>query len=152
VRTRLADEAKSFGIEIQDVRIKRVDFVANITESIYSRMRSERQQVANQLRATGSAEAEKIKADADRQQQVIVAEAYRDAQKVKGDGDAKASAIFSEAFGKDPQFARFYRSLDAYRQSFRGKGDIVVIDPSGSDFFKALRGADSPPAPPAARK
>jgi membrane protease subunit HflC len=151
VRNRLTDDAKSFGIEVLDVRIKRVDFVGNITESIYSRMASERKQVANQLRATGGAEGEKIRADADRQREVIVAEAYRDAQKIKGEGDAKASAIFAEAFGKDPQFARFYRSLDAYRQSFRGKGDIVVIDPSGSDFFKALRGADSP-APPAARK
>jgi len=152
VRTRLADEAKSFGIEIQDVRIKRVDFVANITESIYSRMRSERQQVANQLRATGSAEAEKIKADADRQQQVIVAEAYRDAQKVKGDGDAKASQIFAEAFGRDPQFAEFYRSLEAYRATFRSRSDVMVVDPS-SEFFKAMRGTPAPaPAAPAGKK
>ena len=105
VRKRLADEAKSFGIEILDVRIKRVDFVGNITESIYSRMAAERKQVANQLRATGGAEGEKIRADADRQREVIVAEAYRDAQKVKGEGDARASAIFAEAFGRDPQFA-----------------------------------------------
>ena len=139
VRNRLVDDAKSFGIEILDVRIKRVDFVAGITESIYSRMRSERQQVANQLRATGAAEGEKIRADADRQREVIVAEAYREAQKVKGDGDAKASALFAEAFGKDPQFAQFYRSLEAYRASFRSKSDIMVVDPS-SDFFKAMRG------------
>lgn len=140
VRTRLGDEAKSFGIEILDVRIKRVDFVANITESIYSRMASERKQVANQLRATGGAEGEKVRADADRQREVIVAEAYRDAQKVKGEGDAKASAIFAESFGRDAQFAQFYRSLEAYRASFRNKSDVMVVDP-GSDFFKAMRGS-----------
>jgi len=149
VRMRLADEAKSFGIEILDVRIKRVDFVANITESIYSRMRSERQQVANQLRATGGAEGEKIRADADRQREVILAEAYRDAQKVKGEGDARASQIFAEAFGRDPQFAQFYRSLDAYRSAFRSKSDLMVVDPT-SDFFKALRGPQFSGAPAAA--
>ena len=139
VRGRLGDDAKSFGIEILDVRIKRVDFVANITDSIYSRMASERKQVANQLRATGGAEGEKVRADADRQREVIVAEAYRDAQKVKGEGDAKASAIFAESFGRDPQFAKFYRSLEAYRTSFRNKSDVMIVDPS-SDFFQAMRG------------
>ena len=152
VRARLADEAKSFGIEIQDVRIKRVDFVANITESIYSRMRSERQQVANQLRATGNAEGEKIRADADRQREVILAEAYRDAQKVKGEGDAKASQIFADAFGRDPQFAEFYRSLEAYRATFRSRSDVMIVDPS-SEFFRAMRGAPAPsPAPAAGKK
>ena len=145
VRARLADEAKSFGIEILDVRIKRVDFVANITESIYSRMASERKQVANQLRATGGAEGEKVRADADRQREVIVAEAYRDAQKVKGEGDAKASALFADAFGRDPQFAQFYRSLEAYRASFRSKSDVMVVDPN-SEFFKAMRGSAAPAA------
>jgi membrane protease subunit HflC len=144
VRSRLDDDAKAFGIEVLDVRIKRVDFVANITESIYSRMRSERQQVANQLRSTGGAEGEKIRADADRQRQVIIAEAYREAQKVKGEGDARASAIFAEAFGRDPQFAQFYRSLEAYRASFRNKTDVMVVDPS-SDFFKAMRGSGAAP-------
>ena len=119
--------------------MKRVDFVGNINSSIYSRMESERKHVANQLRATGAAEGEKIRADADRQREVIVAEAYRDAQKVNGDGDAKASAIFADAFGKDPQFAQFYRSLEAYRASFRSKSDLMIVDPS-SDFFKAMRG------------
>jgi membrane protease subunit HflC len=148
VRGRLTDEAKSFGIEILDVRIKRVDFVANITDSIYSRMASERKQVANQLRATGGAEGEKIRADADRQREVIVAEAYRDAQKIKGEGDAKASALFAEAFGRDPQFAKFYRSLEAYRASFRNKSDMMVVDPN-SDFFQSMRsGAASPAAAP----
>ncbi len=149
VRARLEDDAKAFGIEVLDVRIKRVDFVANITESIYSRMRSERQQVANQLRSTGTAEGEKIRADADRQRQIIVAEAYRDAQKIKGEGDARSSATFAEAFGRDPQFAQFYRSLEAYRASFRSKTDVMVLDES-NEFFKAMRGGA--PAAPAAKK
>lgn len=140
VRERLAEDAKSFGIEIVDVRIKRVDFVADITDAVYRRMQSERQQVANELRSTGSAEAEKIRADADRQRQVIIAEAYRDAQKVKGEGDAKASALYADAFGRDPQFAQFYRSLEAYRASFRNKNDVMVLD-QGSDFFRAMRGS-----------
>lgn len=140
VRTRLADEAASFGIQIVDVRIKRVDFAANITDSVYRRMESERKRVANELRSTGGADAEKIRADADRQREVIVAEAYRDAQKVKGEGDAKASALYADSFGRDPQFAQFYRSLEAYRSAFRNKSDVMVMDPS-SDFFRAMRGA-----------
>jgi membrane protease subunit HflC len=149
VRGRLADEAKSFGIEIVDVRIKRVDFSANITDSIYRRMESERKRVANELRSTGTAEGEKIRADADRQREVIVAEAYRDAQKVQGEGDAKASAIFAESFGRDAQFAAFYRSLNAYRSAFRNKSDVMVIDPQ-NEFFKAMRGTPAPAAPAAA--
>jgi membrane protease subunit HflC len=145
VRQRLADDAKTFGIEIIDVRVKKVDFVANITDSIYSRMRSERQQVANELRSTGGAEGEKIRADADKQREIIVAEAYRDAQKIKGEGDAKASALYAEAFGRDPQFAQFYRSLEAYRASFRNRSDVMVIDPN-SEFFKAMRGSGAEPA------
>ncbi|MFM7847497.1 MAG: protease modulator HflC [Rubrivivax sp.] len=139
VRTRLADEAKSFGIEIIDVRIKRVDFVADITDSVYRRMESERKQVANELRSQGAAEAEKIRADADRQREVIIAEAYRDAQKIKGEGDAKASMLYAESFGRDPQFAQFYRSLEAYRATFRSKSDVMVLEP-GNDFFRAMRG------------
>ncbi|MFZ2988711.1 protease modulator HflC [Ideonella sp.] len=146
VRARLGDEAKSFGIEILDVRIKRVDFVANITDSVYRRMESERKQVANELRSQGQAEGEKIRADADRQREVIIAEAYRDAQKVKGEGDAKASALYADAFGRDAQFAQFYRSLEAYRASFRNKSDVMVVDPS-SDFFKAMRGSGAATAP-----
>ncbi len=148
VKARLADEAKSFGIEIVDVRIKRVDFVADISESVYRRMESERKQVANELRSQGSAEGEKIRADADRQREVIIAEAYRDAQKIRGDGDAKSSALYADAFGRDAQFAQFYRSLEAYRATFRSKSDVMVLDPS-SDFFRALRGsgAATPAAP-----
>ena len=140
VRERLADEAQSFGIEIIDVRVKRVDFVADITDAVYRRMESERKRVANELRSTGSAEAEKIRADADRQREVILAEAYRDAQKIKGEGDAQASALYADAFGRDAQFAKFYRSLEAYRGSFRSKSDMIVVDPA-SDFFGAMRGA-----------
>lgn len=142
VQQRLADDAKSFGIEVVDVRIKRVDFSASITDAVYRRMESERRRVANERRSTGSAEGEKIRADADKQRDVIVAEAYRDAQKIKGEGDAKASALYAAAFGRDPQFAQFYRSLDAYRQSFRSKSDVMVID-SDSEFFRALRGSGS---------
>jgi len=150
VRKRLEDEAKLFGIEIVDVRIKRVDFSANITESVYRLMESERKRVANELRSTGGADGEKIRADADRQREVIVAEAYRDAQKIKGEGDAKASALYAEAFGRDPQFAQFYRSLEAYRASFRNKSDVMVLDPS-NEFFKAMRngGAAAGAAAPA---
>ena len=149
VRKRLADEAKQFGIEVVDVRIKRVDFAASITESVYRRMDSERKRVAAEARSTGSAEGEKIKADADRQREIIVAEAFRDAQLIKGEGDAKASALYAEAFGRDPQFAQFYRSLEAYRASFSKKSDIMVVDP-GSDFFKAMRSSGSGAAPAAA--
>ncbi|HEX2010775.1 MAG TPA: protease modulator HflC [Roseateles sp.] len=149
VKRRLEDEAKQFGIEVVDVRIKRVDFAANITDSVYRRMESERKRVANELRSTGGAEGEKIRADADRQREVIVAEAYRDAQKIKGEGDAKASALYAESFGRDPQFAQFYRSLEAYRTAWRSKSDVMVVDP-GSDFFKAMRG--SGPAAPAKGK
>lgn len=143
---RLRNDAKDFGIEIVDVRIKRVDFAATITDSVYSRMQSERKRVANETRSQGTADGEKIKADAERQREVILAEAYRDAQKIRGEGDAKASALYAEAFGRDPQFAQFYRSLDAYRNSFRNKSDLIVVDPS-SDFFKAMRGPSAPASP-----
>jgi membrane protease subunit HflC len=139
VRQRLAEEAEAFGIEVIDVRIKRVDFVADITDSVYRRMESERKQVANALRSEGLAESERIRADADRQREVIIAEAYRDAQKIKGEGDAVASSQYAEAFGRDPQFANFYRSLEAYRASFRSKSDVLVVDTS-SDFFNVMRG------------
>lgn len=139
VQQRLVDDAKTFGIEIVDVRIKRVDFPASVADSVYQRMKSERQQVANELRSTGGAEGEKIRADADRQRDILVAEAYRDAQKVKGEGDAKASVIYAESFGRDPQFAQFYRSLDAYKASFSKKSDVLVLDPNSSEFFKTMR-------------
>ena len=130
---------KPWGIDIVDVRITRADYVESITESVYRRMQAERQRVANELRSTGAAEGEQIRADADRQREVTVANAARDAEKVRGEGDAEATRIYGEAFGKDPQFAEFYRSLDAYKASIGKKGDVLVIDPASSDFFKNMR-------------
>lgn len=150
VRSRLLDEAKSFGIELVDIRIKRVDFVADITDAVYRRMQSERQQVANELRSQGAAEGERIRADADRQREVIIAEAYRDAQKLKGEGDAKASALYADAFGRDPQFAQFYRSLEAYRASFRNRSDVLVLDPS-SELFRYFKNPGVARGAPAAK-
>lgn len=132
--------AKPWGVDVVDVRITRVDYVDAITESVYRRMEAERKRVANELRSTGAAEGEKIRADADRQREVTVANAYRDAQKIKGEGDAGATRIYAESFGRDPQFAQFYRSLDAYKASFNKKSDVLVVDPSSSEFFKAMRG------------
>jgi membrane protease subunit HflC len=141
--------AKPWGVDVVDVRITRADYVEAITESVYRRMEAERKRVANELRSTGGAEGEKIRADADRQREVTVANAYRDAQKIKGEGDAQAAAIYAEAFGRDPQFAQFYRSLEAYRSSFNKKSDVLVVDPSGSEFFRAFRGGAAAPAAPA---
>ena len=132
---------KPWGIDIVDVRITRADYVESITESVYRRMQAERQRVANELRSTGAAEGEQIRADADRQREVTVANAYREAEKVRGEGDAEATRVYGEAFGRDPQFAEFYRSLDAYKASIGQKGDVLVIDPQSSDFFRNLRGA-----------
>ena len=130
--------AKPWGIDVVDVRMTRTDYVDAITESVYRRMEAERKRVANELRSTGAAEGEKIRADADRQREVTLANAYRDAQKIKGEGDAEAARIYAEAFGRDPQFAQFYRSLEAYKSTFAKKSDLMVVDPS-TDFFKALR-------------
>jgi len=132
--------AKPWGVDVIDVRITRVDYVDAITESVYRRMEAERKRVANELRSTGFAEGEKIRADADRQREITVANAYRDAQKIKGEGDAEAARLYAEAFGRDPQFAQFYRSLDAYKASFASKNDVMVLDPASSDFFKSMRG------------
>ena len=133
--------AKPWGIDVIDVRITRVDYVEAITESVYRRMEAERKRVANELRSTGAAEGEKIRADADRQREITIANAYRDAQKVKGEGDAEAAKVYAEAFGRDPQFAQFYRSLEAYKSSFNKKGDVMVLDPASSEFFNAMRSA-----------
>jgi membrane protease subunit HflC len=144
-----SDAARRWGVDVIDVRITRVDYVEAITESVYRRMEAERKRVANELRSTGAAEGEKIRADADRQREVTIANAYRDAQKIKGEGDAEASRLYAESFGRDAQFAQFYRSLDAYKSSFNKKSDVLVLDPSSSDFFKAMRssGGTTAPAP-----
>jgi membrane protease subunit HflC len=133
-------DMRAIGVEIIDVRLKRVDLPAEVSEAVYRRMETERKRVANELRSQGAAEAEKIKADADRQREVIVAEAYRDAQKIKGEGDARAASIYGQAFGQNPEFYAFYRSLEAYRGSFRNRSDLLVIEPN-SDFFKYLKNA-----------
>jgi modulator of FtsH protease HflC len=135
--------AKPWGVDVVDVRITRVDYVEAITTDVYRRMEAERKRVANELRSTGAAEGEKIRADADKQREITVANAYRDAQKIKGEGDAQAARIYAESFGRDPQFAQFYRSLDAYKASFNKKSDVMVLDPSSSEFFKAMRGGGS---------
>jgi membrane protease subunit HflC len=137
IRKKVADDAADIGVEIVDVRLKRVDLLAEISDSVYRRMEAERKRVANELRSTGAAESDKIRANAERQRDTILAEAYRDAQKIKGAGDAKATSLYAEAFGRDPQFAQFYQSLEAYRSSFKDKKDIMVVEPNG-EFFKFL--------------
>lgn len=136
-------DARKIGVEVVDVRLKRVDLPQEVSESVYRRMEAERKRVANELRSTGAAEAEKIRADADRQREVILAEAYREAQKIMGEGDGQATAIYAEAFQKDAKFYEFYRSLEAYKQSFSEKGDMLVLEPK-SDFFKYLKGPGAP--------
>jgi membrane protease subunit HflC len=138
--------AKPWGVDVVDVRITRADYVDAITESVYRRMEAERKRVANELRSTGAAEGEKIRADADKQREVTVANATRDAQKIKGEGDAEAARLYAEAFGRDPQFAQFYRSLEAYKASFNKRSDVMVLDPS-SEFFKAMRGGGGTSGP-----
>jgi membrane protease subunit HflC len=138
IRVAVQERVKEVGVEIVDVRLKRVDFVPEINSDVFRRMASERQRVATEQRSIGAAEGEKIRADADRQREVLLAEAYRDAQKIKGDGDARASAIYAQAFGQNPEFFNFYRSLEAYRASFRNRSDLLVIDPS-SEFFKYMK-------------
>jgi modulator of FtsH protease HflC len=135
-------EARQIGIEVVDVRLKRVDYSEEISKSVFDRMISERNRIANQLRNEGAAASEKIRADADKQREVIIAEAFKDAQKIKGDGDALAAEIYSNAYGKNPEFYAFYRSQEAYKNSFKSKSDVMVLDPK-SDFFKYMRSAGS---------
>lgn len=138
MREKANEDARKIGVEVLDVRVKRVDLPQEVSQSVYSRMDAERKRVANELRSTGAAESEKIRADADRQREVILAQAYRDAQRIKGDGDAKASATYARAYEQNPEFYAFYRSLEAYRQSFKNKSDVLVLEPN-SEFFKYLK-------------
>ncbi len=138
MRQKADADARKIGVEVVDVRLKRVDLPQEVSESVYRRMEAERKRVANELRSTGAAESEKIRADADRQREVVLAEAYRNAQQIKGGGDAQAAAIYAEAFQANPEFYAFYRSMDAYKQSFRDKGDMMVLEPT-SEFFKYLK-------------
>ena len=143
MRDKANEDARKIGVHVLDVRIKRVDLPQEVSESVYHRMEAERKRVANELRSTGFAESEKIRADADRQREVIIAEAYREAQRIKGQGDAKSAAIYAEAYQQNPEFYAFYRSLEAYRQSFKSKNDVLVLDPN-SEFFKYLKHAGKP--------
>jgi len=138
MRSKASEDASKIGVEVLDVRLKRVDLPEGVTDSVYQRMVAERTRVANELRSTGSAESEKLRAEADKTRAVIIAEAYRDAQKVKGEGDAKAAAIYAKAYEQSPEFYTFYRSLDAYKAGFKGKSDVLVLDPN-SDFFKYFK-------------
>jgi membrane protease subunit HflC len=137
-RQKADQDAKSIGVEIVDVRLRRVELPPDVTGPVFARMESERRRVANELRSLGQAESEKIRADADRQRVVILADAYKQAQKTKGDGDAKASAIYAQAYGANPEFYAFYRSLEAYRAAFRNRSDVMVLEPS-SEFFRYFR-------------
>jgi membrane protease subunit HflC len=140
MRAKANQDANKIGVQVLDVRLKRVELPANVSENVYDRMRSERKQVANKLRSEGEANAEKTRADARRQEDIIIAEAYREAQKIKGEGDARAAAIYAQAFNQNPEFYAFYRSLEAYRNTFKSKSDVLVIEPD-SDFFRYLKNA-----------
>lgn len=146
-------DARSIGAEVVDVRLRRVELPPDVTGPVYQRMESERRRVANELRSVGAAESERIRADADRQRTVILAEAYSQSQKIKGEGDAKASAIYAQAYGQNPEFFSFYRSLEAYKNTFRNKGDVLVLDPSAEFFqyFKQEGGGRTPRTPPATK-
>ena len=138
MREKANEDAKTIGVEVLDVRLKRVDLPQEVSVDVYRRMEAERKRVANELRSTGAAESEKIRADADRQREVIVAQAYREAERIKGEGDAKATAIYARAYEQNAEFYSFYRSLEAYKASFRGRNDVLVLEPN-SEFFKYFR-------------
>jgi membrane protease subunit HflC len=138
VRKKVDQDLERIGVKIIDVRLKRVDLPQDVSESVYRRMEAERKRIANELRSTGAAEAEKIRADAERQREVILAEAYRDAQRVRGEGDAKSAATYAAAFNQNPEFYSFYRSMEAYRSSFRGRNDVMLLEPN-SDFLRYFR-------------
>ncbi|HEX2199952.1 MAG TPA: protease modulator HflC [Burkholderiales bacterium] len=138
VRSKVDEDLKRIGVGVVDVRLKRVDLPSDVSESVYRRMEAERKRIANEQRSTGAADAEKIRADADRQREVLLAEAYRDAQRVRGEGDAKAAAIYAAAFNQNPEFFSFYRSMEAYRNTFRGRNDLLLVEPN-SDFLRYFR-------------
>jgi len=142
--TRQASErAKSLGIEVVDVRVKKVDYPERVSGSVYQRMRAEREREARDFRSKGHEASERIQADADRQRSILLAEAYRDSEIVRGEGDAKATEIYAEAYGKNPEFYRFYRSLQAYTTNFSTTSDVILLEPD-SEFFKYFK--DSNPA------
>jgi membrane protease subunit HflC len=132
------EQASELGVEIVDVRVKRIDFPPDVSDSVYGRMRTERERVAAELRAQGEEQAERIKADADRQKTIIVAEAYKQAEQMRGEGDAKAAEIYADAYDRNREFYAFYRSLNAYRAVFERGGDIMVLQPD-SEFFEYFK-------------
>jgi len=138
VREKVDLDVRSLGIHVVDVRLKRVDLPQEVSVDVYRRMESERKRVAAELRSNGAAEAEKIRADAEKQREVIIAQAYRDAQRIQGEGDARAASIYARAFNENPEFYAFYRSLEAYRAGFKNKSDVLVLDPN-SEFFKYFK-------------
>lgn len=142
VRQRVAGEAKQIGVEIVDLQIKRVDYTDQLNTAVLERMKAERARVAADLRSQGNAESEKLRADAERKSKILLAEATRDAEIVRGEGDAKASQIYAQAFGQNPEFYKFYRSLEAYRASFKNRSDVMVVDPN-SEFFKYMKNPEA---------
>jgi membrane protease subunit HflC len=140
VRDSVAADASKIGVDVVDVRLKRVELPEEVSESVYRRMDAERKSVASELRSKGFSDGEKIRAQADKEREIIIAEAYRDAQRVKGEGDSRAAAIYAQAFNANPEFYAFYRSLEAYRAGFKNKSDVLVVDPS-SEFFRYFKGA-----------
>jgi membrane protease subunit HflC len=144
MREKANEDATKIGVEVLDVRLKRVDLPQEVSVDVYRRMEAERKRVANELRSTGAAESERIRAEADKQREVIVAQAYREAQRVKGEGDAKSTAIYARAYEQNAEFYAFYRSLEAYKASFRGRNDVLVLEPN-SEFFKYLRSSGRQP-------
>jgi membrane protease subunit HflC len=146
VRSQVDADSETIGVDVIDVRLKRVDFEESVQTTVFERMRTERKEVADERRATGREEKNKIEADADRQREVILANAYRDAQRIKGDGDARAAKAYGDAYGRNAEFAEFYRSLQAYRESFKQRSDVLVLDPS-SEFFKYFRNDKGASAP-----
>ena len=142
VRKAVDQEAAGLGLEVVDARLKRVDLDPDINETVYNRMRAERERVAKELRAQGEEEAEKIRADADRQRQVLIAEANRTAEQIKGEGDARATNIYAAAYGQDEEFFRFYKSLEAYKNTFSDKSDLFIVDPN-SDFMQYMKGSSA---------
>lgn len=146
VKAEAREQAKEFGIEVVDVRLRRVDLPKEVSGSVYDRMRTERARAARDFRARGAEAAERIKADADRQRTVIIAEAYREAERIRGEGDARAADIYAKAFGSNAEFYSLYRSLNAYKNIFRDKNDILVLDP-GSEFFKYFKSPEAAAKP-----
>lgn len=138
LRQNVDKDARSIGIEVIDVRLKRVDYSEDAESSVFERMRSERTRVANERRSIGAAVKEQIQADAEKQRDILVSEAYRDAQRIKGEGDAKAASLYAQAYSLNPEFYAFYRSLDAYKESFKNKEDVLVID-QNSEFFRYFK-------------